>query len=364
MAHSQTAAFLRRVREHMQVPPVVVPGGLPALETVARMTEAGASAAVILAADGRVAGILTEQDVTRRIAGRQVGARPIADLMTRPVATIGADQPLYEAIGFMRRLGLRHMPVVDDTDGLCGMLYLHDALAGADPSLVEHINRLTHETTLEGLREVKAAQVRLAADLFADRVPAPEIQNLISCINNDIHRRVMQLNVDAMQAERWGAPPIAFAVIVMGSGGRAARAFVSRPGQRLHPRRLSRSRSRAHRYVLCRARPALDHADGSAELPAVPRWCHGDQSGVAQDQSAVAAPGHPLDPGHSESAMQLSMTAFASSTCGRRRMARPASSAGFLEGIARCARRGRSDIEEDQAPPHHERCGENCGFST
>ena len=57
------------------------------------MTEAGASAAVILAADGRVAGILTEQDVTRRIAGRQVGARPIADPMTRPVATIGADQP-------------------------------------------------------------------------------------------------------------------------------------------------------------------------------------------------------------------------------------------------------------------------------
>ena len=67
MAHSQTAAFLRSVREHMQAPPVVVPGELPALETVARMTEARASAAVIVADDGRVAGILTEQDVTRRI---------------------------------------------------------------------------------------------------------------------------------------------------------------------------------------------------------------------------------------------------------------------------------------------------------
>jgi CBS domain-containing protein len=220
VAHSQTAAFLRRVREHMQVPPVVVPGELPALETVARMTEARASAAVVLAADGRVAGILTEQDVTRRIAGRQVGARAVSDLMTRPVATVAADQPLYEAIALMRRLGLRHMPVVEDANGLCGMLYLHDALAGANPSLVEHIDRLTHETTLEGLREVKAAQVRLAADLFAERVPAPEIQSLISHINNDIYRRVVQLNVEAMQAESWGAPPVPFAVIVMGSGGR------------------------------------------------------------------------------------------------------------------------------------------------
>jgi signal-transduction protein with cAMP-binding, CBS, and nucleotidyltransferase domain len=205
----------------MQAPPVVVSGTQPALEVVARMAEARASATVILAADGRVAGILTEQDVTRRIAGQEVGAQPVAQLMTRPVATIATDQPLYEAIGFMRRLGLRHMPVVEPGGGLAGMLYLHDALAAADPSLVEHIDQLTHESTLDGLREVKAAQVRLAADLFADRVPAPEIQSLISHINNDIYRRVVQLNLDAMQGEGWGgAPPVAFAVIVMGSGGR------------------------------------------------------------------------------------------------------------------------------------------------
>jgi signal-transduction protein with cAMP-binding, CBS, and nucleotidyltransferase domain len=204
----------------MQAPPVVVPRAMPALAVVARMAEAGASAAVILGADGRIAGILTEQDVTRGIAGQKVGAQPVADLMTRPVATVATDQPLYQAIGFMRRLGLRHMPVVEPGGGLAGMLYLHDALAAAAPSLVEHIDQLTHETTLGGLREVKAAQVRLAADLFADRVPAPEIQNLISHINNDIYRRVVQLNLDAMQGAGWGSPPVRFAVIVMGSGGR------------------------------------------------------------------------------------------------------------------------------------------------
>src|SRR5687768_11244715 len=136
VAHSQTAAFRRWVRDHMQAPPVVVSGMQLALEVVARMTEARASAAVILGADGRVAGVLTEQDVTRRIAGQGVGAQPVAQVMTRPVATIAADQPLYEAIGFMRRLGLRHMPVVDGGGALAGMLYLHDALAAADPSLV------------------------------------------------------------------------------------------------------------------------------------------------------------------------------------------------------------------------------------
>ena len=220
MAHSQTAAFRQCVRDHMRAPPVVVAGDLPALEVVARMTAAGASAAVVLDRGQRLAGILTEQDVTRRIAGRAVGEQPVARLMTSPVATIACDQPLYQAIGIMRRHGLRHMPVVDAVGTLAGMLYLHDVLAAASFGLVEQIDRLTHETTLDGLRQVKAAQVALAADLVADRVPAPEIQGLISGLNNDLHRRLLALELDALRAEGWGAPPVAFAAIVMGSGGR------------------------------------------------------------------------------------------------------------------------------------------------
>jgi CBS domain-containing protein len=219
VAHSQTAAFRRRVHDHMRAPPVVVSGATPVLEVVARMTEARASAAVVVD-DARVEGILTEQDVTRRIAGRPVAEMQVAALMTRPVATVGDQQPLYEAVGLMRRLGLRHMPVVDDAGGLTGMIYLHDALAVANAGLIEQIDRLTHEGTLEGLRQVKAAQVQLAADLFDDRVPAPEIQSLISWLNNDIGRRVLALNLDGLAADGWGEPPVAFSAIVMGSGGR------------------------------------------------------------------------------------------------------------------------------------------------
>jgi CBS domain-containing protein len=113
------------------------------------------------------------------------------------------------------------MPVVDRAGALTGMLFLHDALGAAHPQLVEAIDRLTHEDTLDGLREVKAAQVRLAADLFDDHVPAHEIQQLISGINNDIYRRVLRLNLDALEAGGWGSPPVDFSAIVMGSGGRS-----------------------------------------------------------------------------------------------------------------------------------------------
>ncbi len=220
MPHSQTAVFRHLVRDHMVAPPVVVPLGATAAETVARMAATAASAAVVVDAEGAIHGILTEQDVVRRIACRRIGDQPVDGLMTRPVLTIRADDQLYQAIGFMRRKRLRHMPVVDDGGRLVGMLFLHDALAVATGHLVEQIDRLTHEDSLEGLAQVKAAQVRLVRALFDDAVPAPEIQALVSDINNDIYRRVMRLVVAGMEADGWGRPPVPFATIVMGSGGR------------------------------------------------------------------------------------------------------------------------------------------------
>jgi signal-transduction protein with cAMP-binding, CBS, and nucleotidyltransferase domain len=219
VVQSQTAAFRRRVHDHLRAPPVVVSGATPAVDVVARMATSRASVAVVVG-DGHIRGILTEQDVTRRIAGHKVGATPVEVLMSAPVATVGEQRPLYEAIGMMRRLGLRHMPAVDDAGGLAGMIYLDDALAAANDGLVEKIDRLTHEATLEGLHEVKAAQLQLAADLLDDRVPAPEIQSLISWLNNDIGRRILTYDLAALAADGWGAPPVAFSAIVMGSGGR------------------------------------------------------------------------------------------------------------------------------------------------
>lgn len=220
MPSSQTQVFRRRVRDHLAAPPVVVGPRERAQDVVARMVEARASAAAVVDAAGRIVGILTEQDVVRRIACRRIGEQPVEGLMTRPVLTIRDEDPLYAAIGFMRRHRLRHMPVTDTAGRLVGMLYLHEALAVAAGPLVEDIDRLTHEDSFAGLREVKAAQVQLAERLFADSVPAPEIQALVSDINNDLYRRVLRLVLAEMRASGWGEPPVRFCCIVMGSGGR------------------------------------------------------------------------------------------------------------------------------------------------
>jgi signal-transduction protein with cAMP-binding, CBS, and nucleotidyltransferase domain len=73
--------------------------------------------------------------------------------------------------------------------------------------------------TIEGLHQVKNAQVEVAEALFAEDVPAPDVQSLLTQINNDIYRRVLELSVKEMESKQ-GKPPVKFCAIVMGSGGR------------------------------------------------------------------------------------------------------------------------------------------------
>ena len=217
---SQIRIFSKRVADYLRPAPVVLSVETEIAEVVGRMVANQASSALIVDGEGRLTGIVTEQDVTRRAAFSCTGTEPASSVMTRPVQSVAASDYLYRAIASMRRFGWRHMPVVDDEGRPCGMLDLHDALAIAGEQTLRHVDRIAHDGSVEGLREIKAAEVDLAEDLFADHVPAPDVQALLTDINRDIHRRVLAGALRDMAAAGYGQPPVDFAAIIMGSGGR------------------------------------------------------------------------------------------------------------------------------------------------
>jgi len=217
---SQTKIFSHLVRDYMRPAPLVLPLRTTVSQLLTALSDAGRSSALVSDFSGRLVGIVTERDVTRRIALRCSGEETLADVMTTPVRAVRAEEQLYMAIARMRRFGWRHMPVVEDSGRPLGTIDLIDALTVASEQIVRQIERISHEGSLDGLSEVKAAQVELADDLSRDNVPAPDIQQLLSDINRDIHRRVIESALGDMAAEGWGDPPVAFSLIIMGSGGR------------------------------------------------------------------------------------------------------------------------------------------------
>jgi signal-transduction protein with cAMP-binding, CBS, and nucleotidyltransferase domain len=222
---SQTKIFSRLVGDYMRPATVVLPADRGLAEVLSAMVEYKASSALITgpssgAREGRLVGIITEKDVTRRIALRCDGSEAADQLMTSPVQAVAVDDFLYKAIADMRRFGWRHMPVVDALERPVGVIALHEALSVAGEEVLRRIDLLSHEGSLEGLAAIKTAQVELADSLLDDNVPASEIQQLITQINNDIHRRVIEAHLAAMEETGWGAPPVEFCLIIMGSGGR------------------------------------------------------------------------------------------------------------------------------------------------
>lgn len=218
--HSLTRIFSQLVRDYMRPPRVVLPSDGTVAAMIDAMAAAKATSALVVDPEGRLCGIVTEQDVTRRVALRCGGDEPVTAVMSAPVRTIAADDYLYHAIARMRRFAWRHMPVVEPDGRPVGLIDLNTALAVAGEPVLREVERISHEGTLDGLREIKAAQVDLAESLFEDHVPAPEIQALITHVNNDIHRRILEARLADMAEEGLGAPPVDFALLIMGSGGR------------------------------------------------------------------------------------------------------------------------------------------------
>ncbi len=189
-------------------------------ESVQAMRDAEFSAVVILNADNKPAGILTEQDVARRVAFDLDPGTAVSEVMTAPVKTIAETEFLFHAIAVMRRNNIRHMPVVGQDGGVTGLLRLKDALFSSDESLMREIDILTQNDDVDGFIEIKQAQVDLAAQLMDENVPVPEILALLTQINNDIYHRVTDCTIMYMEQTGKGPPPVDFSVIVMGSGGR------------------------------------------------------------------------------------------------------------------------------------------------
>ena len=68
---------------------------------------------VLVVDGGRLVGIFTDRDAVLKVAGRELKARPIAELMTRDPVVVRHDDTVAVAIHKMAVGGFRHIPIVE-----------------------------------------------------------------------------------------------------------------------------------------------------------------------------------------------------------------------------------------------------------
>ncbi|MCU0985865.1 MAG: DUF294 nucleotidyltransferase-like domain-containing protein [Acetobacteraceae bacterium] len=212
----RTIAFTRSVGAAMQPAPPCLPAATPVAEAVAAMAAARQSSVLVVDEAGAARGILTEQDIARRIAFRMPPETPLASVMTAPVLGVTAEEPLWRAVGQMRLKRLRHLPVLDAAGRPVGMLHRFETYAAASGSLLDTLEALAGEDNEAGFARTRAAQAGIARALLADGVAAADVIGVVSEINLDIHRLCLRRALAGMAAP----PPVPFTLLVMGSAGR------------------------------------------------------------------------------------------------------------------------------------------------
>ena len=103
------------------------------LADVARDMRAHDADSVAVIDDARLVGIITERDLVRAIADGLNPTQASASLvMTSDPATVSLDEDVNVVAVKMMRLGIRHLPVVDEQGRPAGLVSARDLVALLD----------------------------------------------------------------------------------------------------------------------------------------------------------------------------------------------------------------------------------------
>jgi CBS domain-containing protein len=121
-------------------------------EAIRMMLDRHVGAVGVVDSEGRVAGIFTERDVLRKLslAGRDPEGTPVRELMTTPVELATTSTRPGEALATMLERHFRHLPVVDNSGKLLGMLSIRNLLEQRIDDLSQELDSLEQYVTNDG----------------------------------------------------------------------------------------------------------------------------------------------------------------------------------------------------------------------
>jgi len=211
-----TFAYRHTLADLMSSPPIFVGAQATLSGAIAKMNEAGIGA--LLIGDGaHAAGIVTERDIVRQIAkaGPDALSQPVSEIMSSPVVTLPANNPVYRAVARLQRLAIRHIAVTDAGGQVSGMVSARDLLRRSASAALVLGDEIEAAESTPALARAFAQIPEAARKLRAEELSPLRIVELISGEVRALTARAAEL------AAREAAPaPAAWSLMVLGSAGR------------------------------------------------------------------------------------------------------------------------------------------------
>jgi CBS domain-containing protein len=162
-------------------------------EVARRMTEVGASSAIVNLRGGGF-GIVTDRDIRTKIvaAGLPLSA-PVSTVMTVPVFTVTPDRLGGEVLFELLERGIRHAPIVSEGGQLVGVIEDADLFPAQSRSWFGARRSISRASSPEDLATVARGLPAVVADLLAARLRAPEVVRVVSALVDALTTRALEL---------------------------------------------------------------------------------------------------------------------------------------------------------------------------
>jgi CBS domain-containing protein len=182
-------------------------------EAAERMRDHKVSALVVVG--GGAPGIVTDRDLRNRLVaeGRAPHA-PVDSITTRPVRTVDAGVPMFEALLEMVTTGVHHLPVTE-RGRMVGMVSAGDLLRQQRHDPLHLRVSIDRAGSIGALAEMVPERPRVVESLLAAGMKATAIGLVLSAITDRITGRLLDLAVRDL-----GRPPADYGWLCFGSQAR------------------------------------------------------------------------------------------------------------------------------------------------
>jgi CBS domain-containing protein len=206
--------------------PVVCPPDVPIADAARRMTEARVDSILVVDAERRAIGIVTDSDLRRLVVAQSLpSTAPVSSIMSHPVVSVRQVEPALEALRLMSEHGINHLVVVDESRLARGVISSADLLFAQANTPAAVLRDLETASDLDGLAAARARLHTLLEELVRVGVEPENATRVITALNDRASRRALAWAEAETVAEftaELGAPfqPPPFCWLALGSEGR------------------------------------------------------------------------------------------------------------------------------------------------
>ena len=215
-AEKTSPFFHQRVSSIFNPTFISCPAMMSVRDAAEKMTEDETGYLLVQGEGGKIVGIITDEDLRKRVVAVDFDkSSSVADIMSAPLITLPEDSQVFEAYLLMIERGISHLAVVNDDEGVSGMLTDRRIITEQSRSPYFLIQEITHASTPEQLENIHSRLPGLLIEPIKNGAQPENLTSLITTVADEVLEKLVGFAV-----EKAGPPPCNFTFIIMGSEGR------------------------------------------------------------------------------------------------------------------------------------------------